>query len=61
LRDWRAFDRAVQEGYEHALQMIEKHGVPLTDVWSDGPAVAIPHRESTMELAAEPSLDAAAP
>ena len=45
LRDWKAFDRAVNEGYQHALQVIEKHGVPLTDVWSDGPAVAIPHHE----------------
>jgi NTE family protein len=44
LRDWKAFDRAVQEGYDHTMQAIEKHGVPLTDVWSEGPAVAIPHR-----------------
>ncbi len=44
LRDWQSFDRAIREGYEHAMQMIEKHGVPLTDVWSEGPAVAIPHR-----------------
>jgi NTE family protein len=53
LRDWGAFDRAVQEGYEHTMQMIEKHGVPLTDVWSEGPAVAIPHRTpvETQELA----------
>jgi NTE family protein len=43
LRDWKAFDRAIKEGYEHAVKMIEKHGVPLTDVWSDGPAVAIQH------------------
>ena len=43
LRDWRAFDRCIAEGYEHALRMIEQHGVPLTDVWSEGPAVAIEH------------------
>jgi NTE family protein len=43
LRDWRAFDRCVAEGYEHALRMIELHGVPLTDVWSEGPAVSIEH------------------
>jgi len=49
LRDWKAFDRCVQEGYDHALQMIERHGVPLTDVWSEGPAVAIPHRASGNE------------
>jgi NTE family protein len=46
LRDWSFFDRAVREGYEHAAQMIDKHGVPLTDVWSEGPAVAIPHHET---------------
>ena len=62
LRDWRAFDRAVQEGYEHALQTIEKQGVPLTDVWSDGPAVAIPHRESASSgFDAAVAVDAAAP
>lgn len=41
LRDWRAFDRCIAEGYEHALRMIDQHGVPLTEVWSEGPAVAI--------------------
>jgi NTE family protein len=42
--DWRSFDRAVAEGYAHTCEMIEKHGIPLTEVWSDGPAVAIPPR-----------------
>lgn len=51
LREWNAFDRAVQEGYDHAMQMIERHGVPLTDVWSEGPAVAIPHRGPDDEAA----------
>jgi len=46
LRDWNAFDRAVAEGYAHARVIIESRGVPLTDVWSEGPAVAIPHRET---------------
>jgi NTE family protein len=46
LRDWKAFDRAIAEGYAHAQMMIEKNGVPLTDVWSEGPAVAIPHLEA---------------
>ena len=41
LRDWRAFDRCVAEGYQHALRMIDLHGVPLTEVWSEGPAVSI--------------------
>ncbi len=46
LRDWRSFDRAIAEGYEHAQAMIEKNGVPLTDVWSEGPAVALHQREA---------------
>ncbi len=43
LRDWKKFDRAIAEGYAHAMTRIEKHGVPLTDIWTEGPAVAIPH------------------
>jgi NTE family protein len=49
LRDWRAFDRCIAEGYEHALRMIEMHGVPLTEVWSDGPAVSIEHHVHAAE------------
>jgi NTE family protein len=45
LRDWKKFDRAIAEGYAHANTMIEKHGVPLTEIWTEGPAVAIPHHE----------------
>jgi NTE family protein len=46
LRDWKKFDQAVAEGYEHAIGVIEKNGVPLTDVWAEGPAVMLPHREA---------------
>jgi NTE family protein len=49
LRDWRAFDRCVAEGYEHALRVIEQHGVPLTEVWSEGPAVSIEHHVHAAE------------
>lgn len=42
--DWKLFDRAIAEGYAHTAEMIDKHGVPLTEIWSDGPAVAIPQR-----------------
>ena len=42
--DWKAFDRTIAQGYAHAQVMIEKNGVPLTEAWSDGPAVAAPHR-----------------
>jgi NTE family protein len=51
LRDWKSFDRAVAEGYAHAKTLIEARGVPLTDVWSDGPAVAVPHHEAQPEAA----------
>ncbi|GAA0545632.1 NTE family protein [Rhizomicrobium palustre] len=37
--DWKSFDRAIAEGYDHARAMIDRHGLPLTDRWSDGPAV----------------------
>lgn len=46
LRDWKKFDRAIAEGYTHAQARIEEKGVPLVNVWTDGPAVAIPHREA---------------
>jgi len=46
LRDWKKFDQAVAEGYEHAIGVIEKNGVPLTDVWAEGAAVMLPHKEA---------------
>lgn len=46
LRDWKSFDRAIAEGYQHAAEIIEKKGVPLTEYWSEGPAVAVPHLET---------------
>jgi NTE family protein len=46
LRDWKKFDRAIAEGYAHAMTTIEKHGVPLTQMWSDGPAVMLPRHEA---------------
>jgi NTE family protein len=42
--DWKAFDRAVAEGYEHAARQIDRQGIPLTTLWCDGPAVAVPPR-----------------
>ena len=33
LRDWQAFDRAVAEGYAHAMSVMEKKGVPFSDLW----------------------------
>ena len=44
--DWKAFDRAIAEGYAHARLVIEKKGVPLTSMWSEGPAVAVPRGPS---------------
>lgn len=44
IRDWHALDRAIEESYAHARERIEQHGVPLSDVWTEGPAVALPHK-----------------
>jgi NTE family protein len=41
MRDWKAFDRAIAQGYAHAMLEIEKHGVPLSDSWAAGPALAL--------------------
>jgi len=46
LRDWKSFDRAIAEGYEHAMERIEKNGVPLTQLRTDGPAVALHAHEA---------------
>ncbi|MEY4878609.1 MAG: family protein RssA [Pseudomonadota bacterium] len=43
MRDWKAFERAIAQGYAHAMLQIEKNGVPLSDSWAAGPALAI-HR-----------------
>lgn len=56
LRDWQAFDRAVAEGYAHAMSMMEKKGVPFRDVWSE-PALA-DRREPLIRL---PAPDSALP
>ncbi|HLY04422.1 MAG TPA: patatin-like phospholipase family protein [Rhizomicrobium sp.] len=44
LRDWKSLDQAIAEGYAHARQRIEQQGIPLADIWSDGPVVAKPRR-----------------
>ena len=41
MHDWHSFDRAIGQGYAHAMLQIEKHGVPLSDSWASGPALAI--------------------
>jgi NTE family protein len=41
LRDWRKFDRAIEEGYETARACIEKNGIPLTHIKSED--VPLPH------------------
>jgi NTE family protein len=41
MREWKAFDRAVAQGYAHAMLEIEKHGVPLSSTWTAGPALAV--------------------
>ncbi|HEX4079432.1 MAG TPA: patatin-like phospholipase family protein [Rhizomicrobium sp.] len=44
LRDWKSLDQAIAEGYAHARTRIDQHGVPLSDLWTEGPAVAVPHK-----------------
>ncbi len=44
LRDWKKFDQAVQEGYDTARAAIDKNGVPLSNIWTEGPATALRKR-----------------
>ena len=41
MRDWKFFEQAIAQGYAHAMLEIEKHGVPLSDSWAAGPALAV--------------------
>jgi NTE family protein len=41
MRDWKSFERTIDQGYAHAMLQIEKRGVPLSDVWAAGPALAL--------------------
>ncbi|HEY3638266.1 MAG TPA: patatin-like phospholipase family protein, partial [Rhizomicrobium sp.] len=51
LRDWHAFERAIDEGYEHARMQIDQHGVPLSELWTEGPAVSIRKTLSPLPVA----------
>jgi NTE family protein len=50
LRDWQAFDRAVAEGYAHAMSVMEKKGVPFVDMWAESAPAAVPRRDPLPEL-----------
>jgi NTE family protein len=41
MRDFKAFDRAIAQGYAHAMLQIERQGVPLSDSWAAGPALSL--------------------
>jgi NTE family protein len=41
IRDWKAFERIIAQGYAYAMLDIEKHGVPLSDSWAAGPALSV--------------------
>jgi NTE family protein len=41
IRDWRSFERTIEQGYAHAMLQIEKNGVPLSDSWAAGPALSV--------------------
>jgi NTE family protein len=43
MRDWKSFEQIIAQGYAHAMLEIEKHGVPFSDSWTAGPAVAAKH------------------
>ncbi|HEY2068171.1 MAG TPA: patatin-like phospholipase family protein [Rhizomicrobium sp.] len=44
LRDWKKFDRAIAEGYEHAQSRIQEKGVPLPNAWTATPSINAPKR-----------------
>jgi NTE family protein len=41
LRDWKKFDKAIQEGYDTARACIEKNGIPLTHAAGDVPHIVV--------------------
>jgi NTE family protein len=41
MRDWKAFERSIEQGYAYTMLEIQKRGVPLSDSWSAGPALAV--------------------
>ncbi len=41
LREWKKFDQAIQEGYDAARACIDKNGIPLTHVMSEGPGMPL--------------------
>jgi hypothetical protein len=52
IRDWKAYDRVIAQGYAYAMLDIEKHGVPLSDSWAAGPALSISrigHRTAALQ------------
>src|SRR5208282_262110 len=50
LRDWQAFDRAVAEGYAHAVSIIEKKGVPFHELWTESAPLSVNDREAVAPL-----------
>ena len=41
MKDWKAFERIIEKGYAHAMLQIERRGVPLSDRYASGPALAV--------------------
>jgi NTE family protein len=41
MRDWKSFEHAIAQGYAYAMLEIEKHGIPLSDSWTAGPALSV--------------------
>jgi NTE family protein len=49
LRDWQSFDRAIAEGYAHAMTVMEKNGVPFADLWTEGTPAQLPGPEPVVQ------------
>ena len=56
LRDWQAFDRAVAEGYAHAMTVMEKRGVPFADMWTHHEPISLAASEPLIQLPTEHGL-----
>jgi NTE family protein len=43
LRDWKKFDRAIQEGYDTARACIDRDGMSSALMTGEGPEMPLPH------------------
>jgi NTE family protein len=55
LRDWKKFDRAIAEGYEHALARMQEKPIPLSDLRTESPAVGVVQPIATQTSLSSPA------